>query len=56
MKPLQGDPIKAKERLGWTPKMRFNELVAEIDREDLESAECDDLIKHHGYKTKIYHE
>ena len=53
---LLGDPTKAKERLGWTPKISFNELVAEMVRGDIESAECDDLIKHHGYRTKNYHE
>ena len=53
---LLGDPTKAKEKLGWTPKTTFEELVAEMVREDLKSAERDELIKHHGYKAMDYHE
>jgi GDPmannose 4,6-dehydratase len=53
---LLGDPSKAKEKLGWTPKITFEELVAEMVREDLKSAERDELIKRHGYKSMDYHE
>ena len=53
---LLGDPAKAKEKLGWTPKTTFDQLVAEMVREDLKSAERDELIKHHGYKAMDYHE
>jgi GDPmannose 4,6-dehydratase len=53
---LLGDPTKAKEKLGWTPKTTFEELVAEMVREDLKSAERDDLVRHHGYKAMDYHE
>jgi GDPmannose 4,6-dehydratase len=53
---LLGDPAKAKEKLGWMPKTSFVELVAEMVREDLKSAERDDLIKRHGFKTMNYHE
>jgi hypothetical protein len=53
---LLGDPTKAKEKLGWTPKISFDELVAEMVREDLKSAERDELVKKHGYKTMDYHE
>ncbi len=53
---LLGDPTKAKKILGWTPKTTFDELVAEMVREDLKSAERDELIKHHGYKAMDYHE
>ncbi len=53
---LLGDPAKAKEKLGWTPKTTFDELVAEMVREDLKSAERDELVKHHGYKAMDYHE
>ena len=31
-------------------------IVAEMVREDLKSAERDELIKHHGYKAMDYHE
>jgi GDPmannose 4,6-dehydratase len=53
---LLGDPAKAKQKLGWTPKTTFNELVAEMVREDLKSAERDELVKHHGYKAMDYNE
>ncbi len=53
---LLGDPTKAKEKLGWMPKTTFDELVAEMVREDLKSAERDELVKLHGYKTMDHHE
>jgi len=53
---LLGDATKAKEKLGWTPKTTFDELVAEMVREDLKAAERDELIKKHGYKATDYHE
>ncbi|OAJ71237.1 GDP-mannose 4,6-dehydratase [Methylobacillus sp. MM3] len=53
---LLGDPTKAKQKLGWTPKISFNELVSEMVREDLKSAERDELVKRHGYSAFDYHE
>jgi GDPmannose 4,6-dehydratase len=53
---LLGDPTKAKQKLGWTPKITFDQLVAEMVREDLKSAQRDELIKEHGYQTMDYHE
>lgn len=53
---LLGDANKAKAKLGWTPKTSFDELVAEMAREDLKSAERDELISNHGYKAPDYHE
>jgi GDPmannose 4,6-dehydratase len=53
---LLGDPSKAKAKLGWTPKITFDELVAEMVREDLKAAERDELIKKHGYKAMDYNE
>ncbi len=48
---LLGDASKARTQLGWTPKISFAELVAEMVREDLNSAERDELVKQHGYAT-----
>jgi mannose-1-phosphate guanylyltransferase len=56
VKTLLGDPSKAKEKRGWTPKTTFAELVAEMVREDLKAAERDELVKKHGFKTMDYHE
>ena len=53
---LLGDSTKARKKLGWAPKITFGELVAEMVREDLKSAERDELIKRHGYKSMDYHE
>ncbi|MBL1457972.1 MAG: GDP-mannose 4,6-dehydratase [Methylophaga sp.] len=53
---LLGDPTKAKEKLGWTPKISFEELVAEMVREDYKSAERDELVKKHGFTAYDYHE
>ena len=53
---LLGDPSKAKAKLGWEPKITFIELVQEMVREDLKSAERDELVKSHGYYANAYHE
>jgi GDPmannose 4,6-dehydratase len=53
---LLGDPTKARTKLGWTPKITFQELVTEMVREDLKSAERDELVKKHGYTAFDYHE
>jgi GDPmannose 4,6-dehydratase len=53
---LLGDASKAKRKLGWSPKIRFGDLVAEMVREDLKSAERDELVKKHGFSAYDYHE
>ena len=53
---LLGDPSNAKKKLGWSPKIPFEDLVGEMVREDFKSAECDALIQRHGYKTLDYNE
>ena len=53
---LLGDASKAKNKLGWTPKISFDELVSEMVREDLKSAERDELVKKHGYSVFNQHE
>ncbi len=53
---LLGDAGKAKEKLGWTPKISFAELVAEMVREDLKAAERDELVKKHGYAAYDFNE
>ncbi|WP_287962497.1 GDP-mannose 4,6-dehydratase [Alcanivorax sp.] len=53
---LLGDPSKAKQKLGWEPKVTFEELVAEMMREDLKEAEKNALIKKYGYKVMDYNE
>ena len=53
---LLGDASKAREKLGWVPQIDFAELVKEMVREDLKSAERDELVKKHGYSVYDYHE
>jgi len=53
---LLGDATKARQQLGWTPKTTFQELVKEMVKEDLQSAERDELVKRHGYKPLNYNE
>lgn len=42
---LIGDAAKSKQKLGWTPKISFHELVAEMVQEDYKLAQREDLIK-----------
>jgi GDPmannose 4,6-dehydratase len=53
---LLGDPTKAREKLGWTTRTTFEELVSEMVREDLKAAERDELVKKHGYKAMDFFE
>ena len=53
---LLGDPSKAKEKLGWTPKITFDELVTEMARADLEEAKKDELCQRAGFQTYNYNE
>ena len=53
---LLGDPSKAKEKLGWEPKISFTEMVQEMVVEDLKTAERDQLIRQQGYKAYNYFE
>jgi len=53
---LLGDASKARNKLGWSPKISFEQLVTEMVREDLKSAERDELVKQHGFVPYNYHE
>ena len=53
---LLGDPTKAREKLGWKPKVRFDELVREMALEDLREAERSRLVRQHGYTAFDQHE
>ncbi|MDA8155245.1 MAG: GDP-mannose 4,6-dehydratase [Actinomycetota bacterium] len=53
---LLGDPAKAKQKLGWSPRISFKELVSEMVREDLKEAERDLLCKREGFRTFKRHE
>jgi GDPmannose 4,6-dehydratase len=53
---LLGDSSKAKEKLGWSPKITFLELVKEMVGFDLKEAERDHLCQTKGFSTYNYHE
>ena len=52
---LLGDATKARQKLGWKPRVSFPELVTEMVQSDLHAAERDKLIKESGYHIKNYH-
>ena len=53
---LLGDSSKAREKLGWTPEISLEEMVAEMVREDLKIAERDELCRREGFRTFDYNE
>jgi GDPmannose 4,6-dehydratase len=48
---LLGDATKAREKLGWQPRVTFAELVKEMASADLRIAQRDALIRSHGYRA-----
>ncbi len=53
---LLGDPAKAKEKLGWVPKITLEEMVAEMVEHDLMIAKRDALCEKEGFRTNRYFE
>jgi GDPmannose 4,6-dehydratase len=53
---LLGDARKARKKLGWKPRIGFKELVREMVRSDLRSAEGEDLARRHGHKVYEFRE
>jgi GDPmannose 4,6-dehydratase len=53
---LLGDPTKAKERFGWTPKITFEEMVYEMMKSDINIAKRDSLVKGCGFKAPDFNE
>jgi GDPmannose 4,6-dehydratase len=41
---LLGDPTKAKEKLGWEPKISFKEMVFEMMESDIKLAKNESLV------------
>lgn len=48
---LLGDATKAREKLGWEPKISFDTLVRDMVQADLEEAEFDLKVMEHGHKV-----
>jgi GDPmannose 4,6-dehydratase len=53
---LLGDPAKARERLGWTPRTSLPELIDEMVTADYAEARRDALVKSAGFQTFNHHE
>ncbi len=53
---LLGDPTKAKEKLGWVPKITLEEMVTEMVESDLMIAKRDALCEKEGFRTNRYFE
>jgi GDP-mannose 4,6-dehydratase len=53
---LLGDPSKAKQKLGWEPKITLQELVREMVDSDFTAARRDALVKQGGFKAYDHHE
>jgi GDPmannose 4,6-dehydratase len=53
---LLGDATKARETLGWRPRVGFRALVAEMTREDMLIAQRDEVCRREGYRVYDHHE
>ena len=53
---LLGDATKAKEKLGWEPKISFDEMVKEMTAADLKEAEKEKLYQDKGFETFHHYE
>jgi len=53
---LLGDPSKAKQKLGWEPKITFQEMVTDMVKQDFVLAKKDHLCQTHGFDTFDYNE
>lgn len=53
---LLGDPARAKKKLGWEPKTSFEDMVAEMTREDLQLSMRDAVCKVAGFRTFSHNE
>jgi GDPmannose 4,6-dehydratase len=53
---LLGDASKAKQKLGWSPRTSFAELVKEMALADFKIAEKDALLNNSGFSSFRYYE
>ena len=48
---LLGDPTKAKEKLGWEPKISLEEMIKEMIDNDIKESKKDSLLNQKGYNV-----
>jgi len=53
---LLGDATKARKRLGWSPKISFQEMVTSMVQSDLEEALKDQYCKEKGFRVLDFNE
>ena len=53
---LVGDAEKAKTKLGWVPKYKLKDLVADMMQSDIRLMQKENYLKEGGYYTKNYFE
>jgi len=53
---LLGDPSKAREKLGWVPRITLDQMVAEMVTTDLNHAKQHALLKKNGYDVSVSRE
>ncbi len=53
---LLGDPGKARRKLGWEPKITFEDMVAEMVEHDIREARMDVLCRKSGFPVLDRHE
>jgi GDPmannose 4,6-dehydratase len=53
---LLGDPSKAKEKLGWEPRITLDEMIAEMVANDLSEARKQRLLQDSGFGVTLAHE
>lgn len=52
---LLGDPSKAKQKLGWTPRVTFEQLVRKMVEHDLDLARQEMTLLEAGLRTRFAH-
>ena len=53
---LLGDPTKAKEKLGWEPRITLDEMITEMIETDLAEAKKQRHLKDHGFDVNLSRE
>jgi GDPmannose 4,6-dehydratase len=53
---LLGDPSKARDKLGWTPRITLDQMIAEMVVTDLDQAKQHALLKKNGYSVSVSRE
>jgi GDPmannose 4,6-dehydratase len=53
---LLGDSTKAREKLGWVPRIKFREMVKEMIEADYMKARKDSLVRLAGFQSFNHHE